>query len=117
MLFSSPVFLFLFLPILLGFYFLVRKDARNLILLAASLLFYIWGERGYVVILLVSIALNYGFGLWLGRCPRRVVLGLAVAANLLLLVAFKYANFLVDNLNPCLTAAGFPAWHLDPVHL
>jgi alginate O-acetyltransferase complex protein AlgI len=121
MLFSSPLFLFLFLPILLGLYFVVRPEGRNVLLLAASLLFYLWGERGYVVVLLVSIVLNYGFGLWLGRLPKRwtgkVVLALAVFANLLLLVVFKYANFLVDNLNPCLVWAGLRPFSLDPVHL
>ena len=121
MLFSSPTFLFLFLPVLLGLYAVVRREGRNLLLLAASLLFYCWGEYGYVLVLLCCTAFNYGMGLWLGRTtgPRasKSVLALAVAGNLALLVAFKYSNFLVDTLNPWLSAAGLPPVFLAPVHL
>ena len=121
MLFSSPTFLFVFLPILLGAYFLVRRDARNLLLCAASLFFYCWGEGGYVSILLVCIAFNYGMGLWLDRASGTrasgPLLALAVAGNLALLVAFKYANFLVDNVNPWLTEMGLHPFALAPVHL
>ena len=62
MLFSSIVFLFLFLPVVLALYFLStlgHKSLRNAVLLAASLLFYAWGEKAYVLILLVSITVNH----------------------------------------------------------
>jgi len=121
MLFSSPTFLFIFLPAVLGLYALVRREGRNALLLAASLLFYCWGEGGYVFVLLFCTAFNYGMGRWLGRTsgPRasKAVLALAVAGNLALLVAFKYSNFLVDNLNPWLSAAGLRPVFLPPVHL
>jgi len=122
-LFSSPTFLFVFLPILLGLYFVVRTDVRNLILLAASVLFYCWGEGGYVLVLGFSIVFNYLAGLCLGRLSRplasKIVLALAVAGNLALLVAFKYANFLVDNLGPLLLWTGLRHHPvaLAPVHL
>ena len=60
MVFSSPIFLFIFLPATLLLYFLAGKAVRNLLLLVISLVFYAWGEELYVLILLASIALNYG---------------------------------------------------------
>ena len=62
MLFSSPLFLFVFLPILLGTYALARPAHRNLVLILASLLFYAWGEGAYVLVMLAIIAVNYGLG-------------------------------------------------------
>ena len=69
MLFSSTVFIFLFLPaVLIGYYLLLRgMKARNALLLAASLLFYAWGEPVYVLLMLLSIAVNYAFGRLLER--------------------------------------------------
>jgi alginate O-acetyltransferase complex protein AlgI len=121
MLFSSPVFLFLFLPLLLAVYFAARPELRNAILLAASLFFYLWGEGLYVAVLLASIAFNYVFGLLLdrfgGRKVERAVLIAAVGGNLALIVAYKYPNFLVDNLNVLLAALGCGTLLLEPVHL
>jgi alginate O-acetyltransferase complex protein AlgI len=123
MLFSSATFLFAFLPIVLGAYFALRTvGSRNVQLVVASLLFYAWGETGYVALLLASIAANYVFGLWIARSGtpasgRRRALGIAVAANLLLLAGFKYANFLADSLSPLLLLLGLPRLDLAPVHL
>lgn len=121
MVFSSPIFLFLFLPIVLSTYFLIRKDLRNIFLVVASLAFYSWGEGFYVLILVTSITLNYGFGLAVQECRegtlRKLVIAFAVAANLTLIGTFKYANFFVGNVNPVLAAAGLQAIHLQPVHL
>ena len=61
MLFSSPLFMFLYLPVLLGLYFIVSPKARNTLLLAASLLFYIWGEKTYVLVMIAIIAVNYAW--------------------------------------------------------
>lgn len=82
MLFSSSIFLFAFLPaVLLGYYVVFRgmRRAQNLLLLAASLFFYAWGEPWFVLVMAASIAANYGFGLWVHarlcrcycHCPRR----------------------------------------------
>lgn len=121
MLFSSPFFLFLFLPLLLAIYFAARPELRNAILLAGSLFFYLWGEGLYVGVLLASIGFNYLFGLLLerfaGRAVERALLIAAVAGNLGLIVAYKYPNFLVDNLNVLLAAVGFQTIALEPVHL
>jgi len=107
MVFSSPIFLFLFLPIVLALYFTLPTHLRNVWLLGASLAFYAWGEPRFAVIMLASIAANYGFGLWLGRVRERpggrAVLALAVAVNLVLLGLFKYGNFAVANLNGLLS--------------
>lgn len=121
MVFSSTVFLFAFLPVVLLCYFLAPRPLRNLVLLTASLFFYAWGEGAYVALMLSSIALNYLGGIAIASLPRsssrKLALGLAVTANLLLLGAFKYANFIVDNLNSLLLSVGAGPWQLDPVHL
>lgn len=102
MLFSSTVFIFIFLPaVLLGYHAILRGNrARNILLLAASLLFYAWGEPVYVFLMLGSIAGNYGFGLLLKRTARKKgVLVFAVIFNLGILFYFKYLNFAVENIN------------------
>ena len=74
MLFSSSIFLFAFLPaVLLGYYVVFRgmRRAQNLLLLAASLLFYAWGEPWFVLVMMGSILANYFFGLWVHAWRRR----------------------------------------------
>lgn len=121
MVFSSIIFLFLFLPITLLVYLIVGRKLRNYFLLFASLLFYAWGETSYVLIMLLSIATNYVAGLTIDhfkdRPQAKLFLGLAVAFNIGLLSLFKYANFIVDNLNTFLGFFDFPALDLQPVHL
>jgi alginate O-acetyltransferase complex protein AlgI len=118
MVFSSPIFLFGFLPPVLAAYYLAPRPLRNAVLLTASLLFYAWGEKQYVWVLLLSIAGNYAAGRLLahGRSPRLVLMA-AVTGNLLLLVVFKYANFLADNLNLVLPRLRLPPVALGPIHL
>lgn len=109
MLFSSILFLFYFLPIVLALYFIVPVRFRNLLLLLASLLFYAWGEPVFVGLMLLSIGLNYGLGLLVAsenRAFAKAALVGAVVVNLSILGLFKYANFFVDNLNGL---AGYPA--------
>jgi alginate O-acetyltransferase complex protein AlgI len=119
--FSTTVFLFLFLPLLLLLHFLSPRRLRNPLLLAASLLFYLWGEKGYILVLLASIALNYLLGLWLERLQtprrRRGALILAVAVNLGLLAFFKYAVFAVENINDARVALHLVPFRLPRVHL
>lgn len=121
MVFCSPVFLFLFLPLVLGSYFVAPRSLRNPVLLAASLFFYLWGEKIFILVLLGSITVNYLLGLWIervrGRWTARAVLGLAVLVNLGALAWFKYAHFLVDNLNLLLTRWQQPPCQLEAVHL
>jgi alginate O-acetyltransferase complex protein AlgI len=117
MLFSSPIFLFLFLPLLLAVYYLGARWVRNTLLMLASLLFYAWGEPRLIVIMLASVAMNYVLALLVGalrgRSAARWVLILAVAANLGVLVYFKYALFLIDSLNGLLGVLALPPlrWH------
>ncbi|WP_079506624.1 MBOAT family O-acyltransferase [Mesobacillus jeotgali] len=104
MLFSSTVFLFAFLPIVFLLYFLGHPKLKNMILLAASLLFYAWGEPKFTIIMLLSILMNYVFALIVDAKREhgtavKWVMSIMVLANLLLLGVFKYANFIVDNLN------------------
>ncbi len=100
MVFSSNLFLFAFLPSTLFLYFLFpQKNYKNALLLLASLFFYAWGEPQYLALLLVSITANYFFGLWIQNRNRNLFITFAIAFNLLLLGYFKYANFLVENLN------------------
>ena len=122
MVFSSTIFLFFFLPLTLLAYFVVGPRGRNAILLAASLLFYAWGETVYLLVMLFSIAANYLFGLLIDRARQRgrwggLAFACAVATNLGLLGFFKYANFLVDNLNPVLPVLGLAPIDIGRVHL
>ncbi len=120
MVFSSVIFLFFFLPLVIGFYGVAGKNLRNLILLGASLSFYAWGEGIYLLIMLFSITLNYLCGLLMfrgGQKPSKSVLVVGVVFNLAILGFFKYANFIVENVNVLLLAGGLPAITLNPVHL
>ncbi|MBR5427359.1 MAG: MBOAT family protein [Clostridia bacterium] len=104
MVFSSVEFLTLFLPLAALLYFLLPVKMRNGLLLVFSLVFYAWGEPVYVLIMLGSIVMNYLFGLGVDRFrarekAKKTVLALAVACNLLLLGVFKYADFVIGNLN------------------
>jgi alginate O-acetyltransferase complex protein AlgI len=103
MLFPSITFLFYFLPLFALLYCAAPGiTAKNIVLLAASLLFYAWGEPRFVVLLAGQIVLNYGFALLIGASEggrRRLAVAAGVAANLLLLALFKYADFAVGSLN------------------
>ncbi len=101
--FSSLIFLYLFLPACLTAYFCARSiQAKNIILVIFSLLFYAWGEPVYVLLLVGSAIFNYAVGRALGGAEgkkKKHVLVLAVTGNLLALSVFKYAGLLVDTFN------------------
>ncbi len=103
MVFASPIFLFLFLPLTLAAYFVVPRAWRNGVLLVASLLFYSWGEAPYLALVLGSVAFNFAIGAAIGRSSdataRKRWLALAIAGNLAALAVFKYTNFAVANVN------------------
>ncbi len=106
MLFSSTIFLFLFLPIVFLLYFLAKEKYRNVILLAASLYFYAYGEPKFIYVLLASMTLNYFFALGIEKTEnrqklRKAVLVVAIAANVAVLFVCKYLNFtitIIDSL-------------------
>ena len=103
MVFSSGIFLFLFLPIVLLIYYnpLIRsRSFRNIFLFLASIIFYAWGEPVYVLLMLSSITVNWLFG----RCimagkNSTVIAALAVVYNLAFLFVFKYLDFAITNCN------------------
>ncbi|MBI1320394.1 MAG: MBOAT family protein [Candidatus Hydrogenedens sp.] len=122
MVFSSPTFLFAFLPLCLAVYLVLPRALKNSWLLVLSLIFYAWGEQQWVALMLLSIAGNYVFGMLVDRFrgnPRRAgaVIAATVVFNLGLLAWFKYANFLTDNLNSALGLAGLDPVVIEPVHL
>ncbi len=102
MVFASPVFLFIFMPVTLALYWAAPVRWRNALLLAASLLFYAWGEPVYVLLMLFSIGANYLLALAIDRRRSRGLLVAAVALNLGMLGAFKYSNLAVSSLNAAL---------------
>ena len=98
MVFSSVIFLCLFLPMVLGGYYLLpKREAKNLWLIAVSLLFYAFSGLWYVLLLLFSVFCNYLAGLFVSG--RKGVLYVAVAVNLGVLGVFKYLTFLVRTVN------------------
>ena len=104
MVFSSLLFLFIFLPAVLTLYYLSPRKCRNLILFIMSLVFYAWGEPVYIVIMLVSTLTDYGFGLLLDQpnrtaFKRKGIVACSIFVNLMLLSYFKYADFLIENVN------------------
>ena len=121
MVFSSAVFLFFFLPLVLPLYFIGGKTWRNALLVVASLFFYAWGEGVYILVLLASITFNFILGLVLerlaGRPVARWALAGAVLGNLGLLGSFKYAGFIVENVNAVLAGFDLPGLSLPHMHL
>lgn len=107
MLFSSITFLFVFLPVTLAVYYLAAPQMRNLVMLAASLFFYAWGEPVYIILMMLSILMNYFCGIDIDgkreypRSARRSLI-FAVTANLLVLAFFKYYGLIMETLNAVL---------------
>jgi alginate O-acetyltransferase complex protein AlgI len=115
-LFTEPTFLFLFLPVLLALYFAAGRREHgaygNWLLLVASVIFYAKGGGAFTWLMLTSIAFNYWMAIAVDRARQQSAaaakrwVAFAVAANLLVLGVFKYANFLADNVNTLYLAVG-----------
>jgi len=103
MLFSSITFLYYFLPLTLLLYFIVPKQVKNVVLLIASLFFYYWGEKVYVIALIILSILGYIFGLLIdkyrGKKLSKVFLVLSVMMPLIALGVFKYTDFVIETTN------------------
>ena len=107
MLFSSNVFLYFYIPIVLLLYYVLPRKARNPVLFAVSLFFYGWGEPVYMLLMVATIGLNFVCGALIekkksaGESAKKVLV-VGVALNLLILGFFKYTGFLVDSLKSVL---------------
>ena len=120
MLFYEPLFLTIF-PAFYAVYLLASgASAKKWILLVASALFYLWGEPVFVLVLLISAALDYALSFHLNDpAPlptRRLALALGIVGNLVILIVYKYADFLAENLNLALSPLG-GAHRLPLLHL
>jgi len=122
MLFNSPIFLFLFLPLVLAGYYLVNPKLRNILLLLFSVGFYAFGEPVFVCIVVASALFDWIMGFQIGRegaqpSRRKFFLIVSVLQNLLILVFFKYTNFLVANTNVFFGLVHIPSLHFPSIAL
>ena len=106
MLFSSMIFLWLFLPVVFILYYIIDKKFRNLLLLVASIIFYAWGGVSYTIIMFSSIIINYLFALLIDKAieennklKKKIYLALCVIINLSILGYFKYTDFAISIIN------------------
>lgn len=110
MVFSSITFLLYFLPIFLIVYYTAGKRMRNIVILAASTLFYAWGAPWFIFILLASTFLDFYLVRWMYQSTKakhkKSLLILSITLNVGLLAYFKYANFFVDNVNTIIQSLG-----------
>lgn len=118
MVFSSLLFLFRFLPIVLIIYFLAPRKLRNAVLFFSSLVFYAWGEPVYVVLMLFSTAVDFTHGMLVQHFKdkgqikyAKIAVGSAMTINLFLLGFFKYSDFLIRNIN-AITGSSIPLLNL-----
>jgi alginate O-acetyltransferase complex protein AlgI len=114
MVFSSNLFLFGFLPVVLALYFFAPRKFRNLYLFLISLFFYFWGCGPVIFVFLLCVVLNFAAGIWIAAAPRsraRVILTACVVLDLGILIYYKYLNFLGDQVSSILTLASI-RWQL-----
>lgn len=102
MVFSSIIFIYYFLPIVLILYFISPKKYKNMILLLTSLAFYFYGEPKLIIILILSAIINYLGALLIEKNYSKKILFVLVSYNILQLMYFKYMNFFIDNINSIL---------------
>ena len=120
MVFSSIIFLFQFLPVVLVGYVLTPRSMRNLFLLITSLFFYAWGEGRYVLLMLFIVTINYLAGMLMDRLKgqtKKMLLAAALFINLLPLLYFKYALFLATTFNNLTSGSELPKVPEVAVHL
>ncbi len=104
MVFSSAIFLFVFLPATLFAYYVIHPRYKNCLLLLASIFFYSWGEPKNVFVMLASILINYALALFIcklrtRRIAQNLVFAIAILFNVGLLFYFKYIDFAIKNFN------------------
>ena len=112
MVFSSSIFLFLFLPcVLFGYYVLFARSRKlqNIFLLIFSLIFYAWGEPSFVLIMLISIIINWYFGIIIDKnrnnnFKARSIIIIMISFNLIIMFIFKYLMFTLNTINSVFAA-------------
>src|SRR6185437_2545419 len=114
MVFSSLIFICVFLPLTTACYFGLPRFANNLVLVIASVIFYGWGDPLALILIGISIAVNFLFGRLIEPARdiyRRRLIIAAIGVNLSILIIFKYAHFIADNVNILL---GLVSWRQLP---
>lgn len=116
MVFSSVIFLYIFLPIMLLVYFLAPEKLKNAVMILASLIFFAWGEITYIFIMLLLAVMDYWCGKHIdkyqgNRKKQKLYLAIDVGVNLLILLFFKYADFIIANINT-ITHLNIPLLHI-----
>ncbi|MCR5625450.1 MAG: MBOAT family protein [Lachnospiraceae bacterium] len=105
MVFSNIEFFYVFLPLVLICYVIAPRFLKNAVLLMFSLIFYAWDKPAYLILMVISIIMNYLFGLWIYNIKEKKkkhvkgVLAAAVTCNLLFLGIFKYTAFVINTIN------------------
>ena len=101
MIFSSVIFIYYFLPIVLLLFYIVPNKYKNFILFLASLVFYYYSEKKFLILLILSIIVNYSLGRLITKYKdnKKVWLIISLIFNFGLLLYFKYVNFFIDTVN------------------
>ena len=104
MVFSSLVFLWIFLPVIIILYYVIDEKYKNIFLLLGSLFFYAWGEPIYIFLMIFSIVVNWSIGLLIEKYQfqKKIFLIVSILFNVALLGYFKYFNFFIDIINQML---------------
>ena len=105
MVFSSFSFIFVFLPIVLAMYYLVKDKYKNICICIASLIFYAWGEPKNIILMLLSVIINYFLAIQIGKVEgtkKKILLIIDIIVNIAIIGFFKYANFIINNINAIL---------------
>ena len=118
MVFASAIFLFLFLPITIIGYFLIKPKYRNFWLFIMSLVFYAWGGLIYAILFIFSAYINFLFGIWMekDRERKKLILFLSIVWNLGILAYFKYSSFILLNLQVIIQIF-IPNFKINIVHV
>ncbi|WP_346867039.1 MBOAT family O-acyltransferase [Clostridium sp. UBA1353] len=123
MVFTSVIFIFIFLPGIITAYFLFPEKYRNMLLLLASLFFYAWGEPKYILVMISSILINFYFGYKVHenfehKKKKKLFLVLGILCNLSMLGFFKYGNFFINNINYIFTTLNIhESINIGKIHL
>jgi alginate O-acetyltransferase complex protein AlgI len=112
MVFSSLIFLFLFLPVTLAVYYLLKGRLRNFWIVFVSIFFYSWGAPKYIFVVLLAMGIDFLIAKWIHKAKgvsKKWVLFFGVSINVAALLYFKYFNFFIDNMNTILGYSGYSA--------